>query len=354
MPDLTVTPHLDVTIPTAQSVAYCASFQLAWNHLCDDVIEQPSLCLEGDPPMAQALNRRLVQASDLDEHTYLAMAGFARDGIGERIKRALREKFDREPMVDIRLSAPDDILAYAYLEKTLRFSITFPVFDEPLEFSDGRAAATAVASFGIYEPNPALAQVKILDYCHCDDFVIRLGDNDRDRLWYDGAGVTDDLILAKVPPLPTLRGTLDAVLARTAPEARRAAEQALYEAGHNPHQLLNPKLQPASETLQIPKIALDVQHSYQALIGKSLCNPGWEGYYVSKALQALKFNLDETGASLRSDAAFGLTMGFVEEPRQFIFDKPFLVYLKKPEARYPYLAVWVGNGDVLVGHKEST
>jgi hypothetical protein len=339
---------VEVAIPTAQSVVYCASFQLAWNHLCDEIIKQPSLCLEGDPPMALALNRRLIQASDLDEQTYLAMAGFARDGIGERVRSALCEKFGREPLSDIRLSAPNDILAYAYLEKTLRFPTTFPVFDEPLKFSDG----VAVESFGIYEPNPALAQVEILDYRDRDDFIIRLGDNDRDRLWYDGAGFSDDLILAKVPPSPTLQETVDAVLTRTTPEARRAAERALYEAGRDSRRILNPKLQPAEETLQIPKIALDVQQSYQVLIGKLLCNPGWEGYYVSKALQAVKFNLDETGVILRSDAAFGLTMGIVEEPRQFIFDKPFLVCLKKHEARYPYLAVWVGNSEVLVKHEE--
>ncbi len=349
MSEIEVTAHLDAEIKPEETLVYCATFQLAWNQLCDEVIGQDTLCLEGDPPIAQALNRRLVEADDLDERDYVAMAGFARDGIEERIRSALRERFDREPMSDIDLENPSDILAYAYLEKALQFGTAFPVFDEPLPFNDG----VLVESFGIYEPNPALAQVEILDYRHQDDFIIRLGDNNRDRLWYE-ADFSDDLILAKAPPSSTLRETVDVVLKRTMPEARTAAQTALYDAGCNARQMLNPKLQPATETLQIPKITLDEQKSYQALIGQSLCNPGWEGYYVSKALQAVKFDLDETGARVRSDAAFGLTLGIMEERRQFIFDKPFLVCLKEREAQYPYLAVWVGNSSVLVRHEEGT
>jgi hypothetical protein len=341
MSEVEVTAHLDAEIKPDETLVYCATFQLAWNQLCDEVIGQPSLCLAGDPPIAQALNQRLVGADDLDARDYVAMAGFARDGIVERIRHALHEKFDREPMID--LEDPGDILAYAYLEKILRFANVFPEFDGPLRFNDG----TLVESFGIYAEDPACEQVTVLDYRDANDFIIRL----------DATSPQDELILAKAPPLPTLRETIDAVLARTTPEGRQMAARALREAGRDFRQLLKPKLQSGTETLQIPKITLDVQQSYQALIGKSLCNPGWEDYYVSKALQAIKFDLDEAGAILRSEGVIEMMKiahpyMIVEERRQFIFDGPFLVCLKKREARYPYLALWVGNSRVLVRHEE--
>ncbi len=341
MSEIGVMSHLDAEIKPEETLVYCATFQLAWNQLCDEVIGQPSLCLKGDPPIAQALNQRLIGADDLDEQSYVAMAGFARDGIVERIRQALREKFDREPMIDLEDSG--DILAYAYLEKALQFGIAFPEFDGPLRFNDG----TLVESFGIYAEDPACEQVTVLDYRHQDDFIIRL----------DTMSPRDELLLAKVPPSSTLRKTIDGVLVRATSEARQTAIRELREAGRDSN-LLNPELQAASETLQIPKIRIDVEHSYEELIGRTVCNPGWEGYYVSKALQAIKFDLDEKGTILRSDAVIEMTVTFspymiVEERRQFIFDGPFLVCLKEREARYPYLALWVGSSEVLVRHEEA-
>lgn len=346
MSEVEVTAHLDAEIKPEETLVYCATFQLAWNQLCDKVIVQDALCLAGDPPIAQALNQRLIGADDLDEQSYLAMAGFARDGIEERVRSALREKFDHEPMSDIALRDPDEILAYAYLEKALQFATVFPVFEEPLQFSDGGL----VESFGIYEPNPAVEQVHVLDYRHRDDFIIRLCGDDEDKIEFGmkAKGFTDDLILAKVPPSSTLQETIDKVLIRATPEGHQIAMRELREAGRNYHYLLNPKLQPGTETLQIPKIKVDVEHSYTELLGGTICNPGWEGYCISKALQAIKFDLNETGARVRSDGALGALGWVIEEPRQFIFDKPFLVFIKEREARYPYLALWVGNSEVLV------
>jgi hypothetical protein len=37
-----------------------------------------------------------------------------------------------------------------------------------------------------------------------------------------------------------------------------------------------------------------------------------------------------------------------EQLREFVFDKPFLLCLKEKEAKYPYLAIWVDNSELLV------
>jgi hypothetical protein len=41
-------------------------------------------------------------------------------------------------------------------------------------------------------------------------------------------------------------------------------------------------------------------------------------------------------------------MSFVgeEKPRKFIFDRPFLVYLKQ-EGKPPYFAAWVANTEIM-------
>jgi hypothetical protein len=40
--------------------------------------------------------------------------------------------------------------------------------------------------------------------------------------------------------------------------------------------------------------------------------------------------------------------GIAPEPRRFVFDSPFLLFIKEPQARYPYLALWINNSELLV------
>jgi len=334
----TVTAHLETEITPDKNLVYCAAFQLAWNQLIGKIVGGP-LQLEGDPKIAQALNKRLVNEQAVAEDCYLAMAGFERDGIVEQVKRALEEKFNREPGFDLVLNHPDDILAYAFLAKSLPFDTEFEVLQDPLVFSDD----VKVEAFGIETEDDAVEQVVILDYQHSDDFIIKLQglpwveDEIEWGVMPDRPRVTDDIILAKVAPQATLLETVQAVLFRSRKNARYH-ESSKLDFG-------------IGEVLRIPKIDFDVHHKYTELVGKKWFNRGFEGYFITRALQNIKFKLDETGADLTSEAAMMATIGIKPPPpppRQFIFDKPFLLCLKKNESHVPYLAMWIGNSELLV------
>ncbi len=58
--------------------------------------------------------------------------------------------------------------------------------------------------------------------------------------------------------------------------------------------------------------------------------------------------MDEKGASAQSDATIVLKNGV---GRYMIFDKPFLVYLKKKSDKSPYLAFWITDTEFLVKSK---
>lgn len=333
-PATTVTAHLEAEIGSGRNLLYCVIFQIAWDQLRDDVLDGRPLQLEGDPPVARALNERLVGKRDISEKYYLAMAGLGRERIVERIEQALREKFDRTPRLDL-LCGPGDILAYAFLEKSIPFDTEFQVLP-PLEFGDG----VEVQAFGIDQERGAEDQVVILDYRTADDFVIKLQGSpqvDADIEFgarIDRPRISDDVILAKVAPQATLRETVEAVLARASSEARGQTKSSLGP----------------QEVLQIPKIDADVLHRYSDLVGRPLLNRGFEGYPISEALQAVKFTLDETGAEVRSEAAILVVKGIAmpEGLREFVFDKPFLLCLKEKNAKYPYLAMWIDNSELLV------
>ena len=339
--------HLDTPILPSQNLIYCATFQIVWNQLADEIIKEPIALLE-NPLTAQVLNKRLFEKHELDEKNYLAMVGFGKDDIVEKIKRGLKEKFKRETKLDLKADALD-ILSYAYLEKNLPFDTAFDVIDEPLRF----AADTPVQSFGIWDGDAAKDQVVVLDYTNPDDFIIKLQASPKvDKALAAGtpiqhARITDEIILAKVSPAATLLETVDAVFARTGADNFKKARQAGDEEKIH---LLMPFLDStAKEKLQIPKIDFDLLQHFGELEGMHFSNPGFSSYIIGQAIQAVKFQLDETGAKLSAEGFLEGHFGVSEsDPRRFIFDKPFLLCLREKGAQHPYLVLWVDNSDLLV------
>lgn len=52
---------------------------------------------------------------------------------------------------------------------------------------------------------------------------------------------------------------------------------------------------------------------------------------------------------LESSAIIALGNGEGEQPpKKLIFDRPFLLYLKEKDGKYPYFALWVDNPELLV------
>jgi hypothetical protein len=61
--------------------------------------------------------------------------------------------------------------------------------------------------------------------------------------------------------------------------------------------------------------------------------------------------LSEKGVVLKSSSSLLVTLGrgaFEHVPINMIFDKPFLIYLKEKEGKYPYFAMWVNNAELLI------
>ena len=227
-----VVAYLDAEITRGKNLVCCATFQIAWNQLADEIIKAP-IELEGNSLVVQALNKRQFTKQDISQDCYLAVAGFGRDGIVKQIEQGLKEKFHRESQFDFTLISPDNIVAYAYLEKALPFDTRFDVFGRPLIFNDG----IGVQSFGIEKGDAAADQVIVLDYRHLDDFILKLQGSPRvDNKLKFGASVerpriTDEIILAKVTPQSTLLKTIDAVLFRISMEGHQQAIKALGKAG---------------------------------------------------------------------------------------------------------------------------
>ena len=317
-----LTAYLEKPIKENNNLIYCGTFQLAWNSLEDDVFQE-KVRLKLNKEFARKMNQRLFKNDYLSAAYHVSMAGRLNEEFLNQLRTALQDKFGSEaPQIKVeqKIKGPT-ILAYSYLYKRIKFSTEFNVFNVPLEFETGKSHQK-VESFVIKKAagdssDSLKQQVKVLDYKNEDNFIIKLKTKAK----------KDEIILANVKPQPNLVKTIDYVKQRTKTSEKNSTLK-------------------KNETLQIPKIKFNLEHSYAEIIGDEVLNQG--GWEVEKALQYVDFKLNETGATVQSKGKIKITKGLPRTNRSFIFDDPFLVYLQEKGAKYPYLAVWIGNTELLV------
>ncbi len=103
----------------------------------------------------------------------------------------------------------------------------------------------------------------------------------------------------------------------------------------------------------IPKFNFNVETNYPTLEGKQFTAKE-QTFDIETAWQRTAFILDEIGAEIksesfatvRSDGSF-MTTG-EPKPKKMIFDKPFLIMLKRTETKNPYFGLWVANTELML------
>jgi hypothetical protein len=318
--------HPATQLDPQTNVIWCGTLQLCWNKAINLVGEK--LHFTTSSPVVDLLNQEDFTAADLDPSSYVAIADFEKNHVEDEIRAALQKTFHGAASPELIPPAPphpgpDDFVAYSYLFKNLAFASVFS--DQvSLDFPD-----QPVECFGFdgdHRVEDARSQVTICDYQSDDDFVIRIATK----------SPKDELILAKVQPGATLAKTIASVLQRVDHGA--------------PADLTD------RDSLAVPKLNFDLRRDFPELEGlvlkPSASAKVKEPLVISKAEQLVRFQLNEKGAILKSEAtiemaATAMAPQFEPPSHQLIFDKPFLLLLRQTGAPQPYLALWIGNMTLL-------
>jgi hypothetical protein len=316
----------DVPLDPAKNVLWCGTLQLAWNKAIDLVGEK--LRFTTPSPVADLLNREDFTEADLSPDSYVAIADFETNNVEDEIRAALEKTFHGAASPELippkpSNPGPDDFVAYAYLYKDLAFAHPFSDND-PLTF-----AGEPVKNFGLSHADQlspeVFQQIEIYDYQSPDNFIIELKTK--------AAG--DQLILAKIPPAATLQATIDAALQRVSAS--------------------KPEIARHSDSLAVPKLNFDLKKEFGELQGLIL-DPSpsakvKQRLRIEKAEQLIRFQLNEKGAVLKSEAAIVMRALAIMPGHSMIFDRPFLVLMKEANSTKPYFALWIGNATLLVPAK---
>ncbi len=293
----------------------------------DNVIKEPINVL-GAEELSQGLNNSKQKNSDLSKDSYYAVAGKVSEGIIEKIKVDMAGRF---PSVQLPQFNPLDVLiAYSYIETYLKFTQPFIQNEKALIFTDSLGNITSVKSFGVWEGllhknKPLCKQIEVL-YCKLDENynVIEFAlDLCKDTQPYQ-------VVVSIIEPKESLELTFNELQAKIRDFDSNSENEYLKEFSD-------------IDILKVPEMFWRITHHFKELEDKSLLNPEFRGMPISTAMQVVNFRLDRSGVILKSQSVLSIAGG----PKEFIFDKPFLIYLKKRDVEQPFFVMWIDNAELL-------
>jgi len=116
-----ITPILDAKINTGENLIYCSTFQITWNSLYKDIYKGETIEIENAPNYIKTLNSLINEPCNISEDSYVALAGFVKDGIVDKINEKLKGKFAFPIYIQNQMS----VILFSYFYKEIIFEYEF-------------------------------------------------------------------------------------------------------------------------------------------------------------------------------------------------------------------------------------
>ena len=301
--------------------AWVGTFQLAWNEFIENRLDGKIVEFDDETTLdvIDELNKMEFTKDYLSEKDYYLTVSEANPNLKKEISKNLDKKFgikNSQMLEQLDFSGGrNSYIIYAMLVKRFEFLNPFDRLQE-MPFNDSEVK---VKYFGIN----GVTDEKVY--------------NNLEILFYDGY---DEDLAVKIY---TKEGE-ELILYR--PDILDKSFNELYkEIEEKSKSFDGEKKFVDGDYLKIPYMEVDTIISYEELCGKTI--KGTNGVYIEKALQNVKFSLNEKGGSLISEATIqDVTLGTSD--RYFTFHKPFVIFMKEENKEKPYFALKIDNTDLLV------
>ena len=297
---------------TARNQVWVGTFQLVWNDFMNQLIKGPVQFVGTQPVLADELNKQSFSAENLSESAYYKKWGLASLNLKKEIEQGIATKFNETSDILDQFDwtpLPGKYFFYAMLKKDFEFVEPF-IKTGPQPF---RGSDTDVEYFEA-ESYAQKRSVWVLFYKNSNNFAVRLESTQNDHVYLyrtDNPGTLASLYQDMKQEILAYKG-----------------KNTLEEEDHFKAPLLN----------------LDVTREFTEIMGKPI-SPNW---IIAKALETIKFKMDEKGVKLKSEAGImTLRMAKVGAlPRYFNFDARYVVFLAD-KGKKPYFALLVEDAAAL-------
>lgn len=294
-------PTLEHQITKDKNAVYCATLLFAWNEIRD--IIPADLSIPNEYPDLKLLNDSKSFIGVLKPNEYKASGEVDGD------------------MISVR----------AEFKKSLPFEIKLNTYTGKLTF-DGQKTA----SFGVKgnDENELLRLVRIVYYKDDNNFIVKLLPKDK----------MHEIILFKTEQsFHSMADMATEISKLTEIGNRERKDKKINWRYHWNYE----------DELIIPKFNFNIETDYSNLEGTHF-NAGNQIFTIEKAWQRTAFILDESGAEIESEAEIEMATEAVEEeteepkPKKMIFDKEFLILLKRKDSDHPYFGLWTSNTELMI------
>ena len=293
-------PTLENEISDSKNSIYCATLLFAWDEIRNEI------------------NSPLIIPSEFIELNLLN---------NSKSFQNVLENNEYESSVEIN---GNSIIAKAEFDKSLPFEHELQNFSNKLTFNGQKVAAFGLIGLCTYEQ---FKNIKIIYYKNDINFIVKLLPKEKEH----------EVILFMSEKKFNSISEMNK-------EIERLTEIGKKEIKNNK---INWKYYYKEEDqLIIPKFNFNIETNYDSLEGNKFSSEN-ENHNIERAFQRTAFKLDESGAIIESEAEIEVTVEEIEEtekpkPKKMIFDKPFLILLKRTDAKNPYFGLWTTNTELMI------
>lgn len=320
---ITIVPTMDDKITTDSS--WCATFQLVWNDMKNEIVKT-DVVFNPQLEMVENLNKESFTEDMLSDEYYFKIYGFKNLELKEKIQKGIKEKFNQTSDIlddfDWNNDALDDPTSsdirryffYTMLYREFEYKSKFSVLDNAKfgEYED-------IKYFGVNKNSKEAVrkQIEVLFYNSKNDFAVKIKTKDN-----------DEVIFYKNPEGETFKEIYDSMTKKTNEyeESRDFSEKDFFMA---------------------PILSFNLKREYKELENKKFNTADGNIAMIEKAIQSIKFSLDETGGKVKSEAGVDswktTSMAGEEKTRYFNVNDTFALFLKEETKDVPYLALRVDD-----------
>ena len=317
---ITVVPTMRDKI-TADS-SWCGTFQLVWNDMKNGVVGK-DIIFSPQLPMVENLNKEEFKASMLSEDHYFKAYGIKTLELRDEIVNGIKDKFNQKSDVIDDFDWSEDELDNSDIRRYFFYTMLYRKFDFLQQFDTLKKASFGkkyndVEYFGIDSNTEESVgdQIDVLYYHSKEDFAIILNTK-----------TEDEVIFCKSPKGDSFKSIYE----------NMNIESDKYTGSKSFNGV---------DEFKAPKLTFDEKKEYKELANKPFEIVDSNSGEIEKAIQTIKFTLDEKGGEIKSEAAIEMSKNSIGDskkvekpkPRYFYVDDTCAIFLREKGKQLPYFA----------------
>jgi hypothetical protein len=316
---------LDDAFPVGSNAIWCAAFELALDRLRLEALHVDDICFQDGGRIRTSNPVREGADTFLPDDSYAYIFGCSPATLSQHGPKELLDQLasDGPP-------GADDSFVKAMLCATCAFKCKFAEGVHKLEFPDSDGTKARVRYFGIEGPGDNRELREEVRVLFCDDFAAR-GAYGEFCLDLSRQSSPFQVMVATVERKDTLHEMVDSLDKKVRDWSPKEGEEAIHD----------------GEAVSVPNMKWRIAHHFTQFEGQQhrFADGPLKGLYFREAAETIDFSLDREGMRLDAKAIVGVASR--QQPRAFVFDKPFLLIVKQHGAKSPCFVMWVKNSELL-------